>query len=71
MLAAAPLEQLSTLNEVSSNPPSPDTSPSTAFPRLVVSPPLTCPNPSEPGGGAKPLNGLGASSSQAPPNQLR
>ncbi|XP_067437878.1 bestrophin-3-like isoform X2 [Thunnus thynnus] len=34
------VDSLSTLREVSSNPPSPETSPSAVFPQLVVSPPL-------------------------------
>ncbi|XP_029283890.1 bestrophin-3 isoform X2 [Cottoperca gobio] len=34
-------DTLSTLREVSSNPPSPESSPSTVFPRLVISPPLS------------------------------
>ncbi|CAF90002.1 unnamed protein product [Tetraodon nigroviridis] len=51
------LETLSTLKEVSSNPPSPESSPSAAFPRLVLSPPPTCPDAAAPGGGARPLNG--------------
>ncbi|XP_035535911.1 bestrophin-3-like [Morone saxatilis] len=35
------MDTLSTLREVSSNPPSPESSPSSVFPRLVVSPPLS------------------------------
>lgn len=61
-LAASP--PLSTLNEVSSNPPFPETPPSTVFPQLVVSPPLSCPNTSEASRGAKPLNGLGTAPSE-------
>ncbi|XP_071357817.1 bestrophin-3-like [Trachinotus anak] len=34
------IDTLSTLREVSSNPPSPESSPSAVFPRLIVSPPL-------------------------------
>ncbi|XP_054862781.1 bestrophin-3 isoform X3 [Amphiprion ocellaris] len=34
------MDTLSTLREVSSNPPSPESSPSTVFPQLVISPPL-------------------------------
>lgn len=65
------LEMLSTLNEVSSNPPSPEGSPWTAFPRLVVSPPLSRPNPSEPGEGAKPRNGPGGSPAEEQRKWLR
>lgn len=71
MLAVSPMETLSTLNEVSSNPPSPETSPSTAFPQLVVSPPLTCLNKSEPVEGAKPQNGLHTSPTEEEQNRLR
>ncbi|KAI3366878.1 hypothetical protein L3Q82_009242 [Scortum barcoo] len=57
------MDTLSTLREVSSNPPSPENSPSAVFPRLVVSPPLTgdvCHNMNSSGNGetAKPQNGL-------------
>ncbi|XP_070847895.1 bestrophin-3-like [Chaetodon trifascialis] len=57
------MDTLSTLREVSSNPPSPESSPSAVFPRLVVSPPLTgniCHNMDSPSNGeaAKPPNGL-------------
>ncbi|KAM9846100.1 LOW QUALITY PROTEIN: bestrophin-3-like [Aulostomus maculatus] len=36
------MDSLSTLREVSSNPPSPKISPPTFFPQLVISPPLLC-----------------------------
>ncbi|KAM9334713.1 bestrophin-3-like [Symphorus nematophorus] len=57
------MDTLSTLREVSSNPPSPESSPSAVFPRLIVSPPLTgdvCHNGDSSGNGeaAKPQNGL-------------
>uniref|UniRef100_A0A8C4HJV2 Bestrophin homolog n=1 Tax=Dicentrarchus labrax TaxID=13489 RepID=A0A8C4HJV2_DICLA len=57
------MDTLSTLREVSSNPPSPESSPSSVFPRLVVSPPLSgdvCHNMDSSGNGeaAKPQNGL-------------
>ncbi|TWW64422.1 Bestrophin-3 Vitelliform macular dystrophy 2-like protein 3 [Takifugu flavidus] len=71
MLAVSPMETLSTLNEVSSNPPSPEASLSGAFPRLVVSPPLGCLNMSEPGQGAKPPNGLHPSPTEEPQDRLR
>ncbi|XP_069575295.1 bestrophin-3-like isoform X1 [Brachyistius frenatus] len=45
------VDTLSTLREVSSNPPSPESSPSSVFPRLVISPPLAEPL-------SKPQNGL-------------
>ena len=35
------MDTLSTLREVSSNPPSPESSPSAVFPQLVISPPLS------------------------------
>lgn len=65
------METLSTLNEVSSNPPSPETSPEAAFPRLVVSPPLSCPGESEPGEGAKHPNGLHPSPNEESADRLR
>ncbi|GAA6218762.1 bestrophin-3 isoform X1 [Lates japonicus] len=57
------MDTLSTLKEVSSNPPSPESSPSAVFPRLVVSPPLfgdVCYNGDSSGNleAAKPHNGL-------------
>ncbi|XP_037617133.1 bestrophin-3-like [Sebastes umbrosus] len=65
-------DTLSTLREVSSNPPSPESSPCTVFPQLVVSPPLTgdvCHNMSPSGNGeaAKPQNGLDSSPSEEAP----
>ncbi|XP_008295246.1 bestrophin-3 [Stegastes partitus] len=39
-LAPPSMDTLSTLREVSSNPPSPESSPSAVFPQLVISPPL-------------------------------
>nr|XP_046235081.1 bestrophin-3-like isoform X2 [Scatophagus argus]XP_046235082.1 bestrophin-3-like isoform X2 [Scatophagus argus] len=62
-LAMPPLDTLSTLREVSSNPPSPESSPSAVFPQLIVSPPLSgdiCYNLDSSGNGeaAKPQNGL-------------
>ncbi|XP_018558336.1 bestrophin-3 isoform X1 [Lates calcarifer] len=57
------MDTLSTLKEVSSNPPSPESSPSAVFPRLVISPPLfgdVCYNEDSSGNleTAKPHNGL-------------
>ncbi len=66
------MDTLSTLREVSSNPPSPESSPSAVFPRLVVSPPLTgdvCHNMNSSGNGeaAKPQNGLDLSPTEEVP----
>lgn len=71
-----PMDTLSTLKEVSSNPPSPDISPSTAFPQLVVSPPLcghVCHNmePCGKGEGAEPQNGLHSSPIEEIQDSLR
>ncbi|KAE8281086.1 Bestrophin-3 Vitelliform macular dystrophy 2-like protein 3 [Larimichthys crocea] len=57
------MDTLSTLREVSSNPPSPESSPTAVFPRFVVSPPLsgdTCQDMDASGNGeaAKPQNGV-------------
>lgn len=57
------MDTLSILKEVSSNPPSPESSPSAVFPRLVISPPLfgdVCYNEDSSGNleTAKPHNGL-------------
>ncbi|XP_073336529.1 bestrophin-3-like [Pagrus major] len=57
------MDTLSTLREVSSNPPSPENSPSAVFPQLVISPPLSgdvCQDTAASGNGeaAKPQNGL-------------
>ncbi|KAG8005462.1 Bestrophin-3 [Nibea albiflora] len=57
------MDTLSTLREVSSNPPSPESSPSAVFPRFVVSPPLSgdaCQDMDASGNGeaAKPQNGV-------------
>ncbi|XP_022604807.1 bestrophin-3 [Seriola dumerili] len=40
VLPPSSMDTLSTLREVSSNPPSPESSPSAVFPRLIVSPPF-------------------------------
>ncbi|XP_053169799.1 bestrophin-3-like [Scomber japonicus] len=66
------MDSLSTLKEVSSNPPSPETSPSAVFPQLVVSPPLSsdvCHNVDSSGDGeaAKPHNGLDMSPTEELP----
>ncbi|XP_068442754.1 bestrophin-3-like [Clinocottus analis] len=68
-LSPAALDTLSTLREVSSNPPSPESPPFTGFPRLVVSPPLSgdiCHSVDSSGNGeaAKPQNGLDSSPSE-------
>ncbi|XP_070709757.1 bestrophin-3-like [Pempheris klunzingeri] len=65
-------DTLSTLREVSSNPPSPEGSPSAVFPRLVISPPLcgdVCHNMDSSGNGeaAKPPNGLDTSPTEEAP----
>ncbi|TMS02660.1 Bestrophin-3 [Larimichthys crocea] len=57
------MDTLSTLREVSSNPPSPESSPTAVFPRFVVSPPLSgdaCQDMDASGNGeaAKPQNGV-------------
>ncbi|XP_040885994.1 bestrophin-3-like isoform X2 [Toxotes jaculatrix] len=66
------MDTLSTLREVSSNPPSPESSVSSVFPRLVISPPLfgdvhlngdSCGNVEA----AKPQNGLDPSPSEEAP----
>ncbi|KAK1906870.1 Bestrophin-3 [Dissostichus eleginoides] len=60
------MDTLSTLREVSSNPPSPESSPSAVFPRLVVSPPFSGdagPNFEA----SKPHNGLDPSPSEEAP----
>ncbi|XP_020514874.1 bestrophin-3 [Labrus bergylta] len=66
------MDTLSTVREVSSNPPSPEGSLSADFPRLVISPPLTrgvCHNMESPHNGeaAKPQNGLDPSSAEEIP----
>lgn len=65
------MDTLFTLREVNSNPPSPDSSPSAVFPRLVVSPPLisdVCYNgDSGTGKAAKPQNGLDPSPTEEAP----
>ena len=66
------MDSLSTRKEVSSNPPSPETSPSAVFPQLVVSPPLSsdvCHNVDSSGDGeaAKPHNGLDMSPTEELP----
>ncbi|XP_062299522.1 bestrophin-3-like isoform X2 [Scomber scombrus] len=66
------MDSLSTLKEVSSNPPSPETSPSAVFPQLVVSPPLSsdvCHNVDYSGDGeaAKHHNGLDTSPTEELP----
>ncbi|XP_034382418.1 bestrophin-3-like [Cyclopterus lumpus] len=68
-LSSAALDTLSTLREVSINPPSPESPPSTVFPRLVVSPPLSgdiCHNVDSSGNGeaATTQNGLDSSPSE-------
>ncbi|XP_041637270.1 bestrophin-3-like [Cheilinus undulatus] len=65
-------DTLSTVKEVSSNPPSTEGSPSAVFPRFVVSPPLTggtrhIVDPSGNGEAAKPQNGLDPSSTEEIP----
>ncbi|XP_070785086.1 bestrophin-3-like [Enoplosus armatus] len=63
------MDTLSTLREVSSNPPSPDSSPSAVFPRLVVSPPLSgdiCHN-MDSSEVEKPQNGLDPSPTEEAP----
>ncbi|XP_049893207.1 bestrophin-3-like [Epinephelus moara] len=66
------IDTLSTLREVSSNPPSPERSPSIVFPRLVVSPPLSgdvCHNMDSSGNSdaAKHQNGLDPSPTEEAP----
>uniref|UniRef100_UPI0037E84F6E bestrophin-3-like n=1 Tax=Semicossyphus pulcher TaxID=241346 RepID=UPI0037E84F6E len=66
------MDTLSTVREVSSNPPSPESSPATVFPQLVVSPPLSgdiCNNTDSSGNGeaAKPQNGLDTSPTEETP----
>ncbi|XP_054481019.1 bestrophin-3-like [Anoplopoma fimbria] len=66
------MDTLSTLREVSSNPPSPESPPSTVFPRFVVSPPLSADvrhsmDSSGNGEAAKPQNGLDPSPSEETP----
>lgn len=72
-MSPSAMDTLSTLREVNSNPPSPDSLPSTVFPRLVISPPLSCDcchNMNCPGNGetAKPQNGLDASPTEETQN---
>ncbi|XP_074554534.1 bestrophin-3-like [Halichoeres trimaculatus] len=61
------VDTLSTVKEVSSNPPSPKGSPSADFPRLVISPPLTNVDSTGNGEAAKPQNGLEPSSTEERP----
>ncbi|XP_078128765.1 bestrophin-3-like [Sander vitreus] len=66
------MDTLSTLREVSSNPPSPESSPFTVFPRLVISPPLSsdvCHKTDSSGNGeaAKPQYGLDPSPTEEAP----
>ncbi|XP_033991660.1 LOW QUALITY PROTEIN: bestrophin-3-like [Trematomus bernacchii] len=57
------MDTLSTLREVSSNPPSPESPPSAVFPRLVVSPPFSG-DAGQNFEAAKPHNGLAPSPSE-------
>ncbi|XP_059181940.1 bestrophin-3-like [Centropristis striata] len=71
-LPSPAVDTLSTLREVSSNPPSPESSSCTVFPQLVVSPPLSgdvCHKTDSSGNGeaAKPQNGLEASPTEEAP----
>ncbi|CAJ1054288.1 bestrophin-3 [Xyrichtys novacula] len=66
------MDTLSTVKEVSSNPPSPKGSPSAVFPRLVISPPLSGDilqgtDSSGNGEAARPQNGLDPSSTEEIP----
>ncbi|XP_026219948.1 bestrophin-3 [Anabas testudineus] len=64
------MDTLFTLREVNSNPPSPDSSPSAVFPRLVVSPPLISDvsgDSSDACKAAKPQNGLDPSPTEEAP----
>ncbi|XP_029350610.1 bestrophin-3-like isoform X2 [Echeneis naucrates] len=72
VLPPASMDTLATLREVSSNPPSPESSPSAVFPRLIVSPPLFGDvhhneDSSSNVGAAKPQNGLDPSPSEEAP----
>ncbi|KAI9535747.1 Bestrophin-3 [Dissostichus eleginoides] len=60
------MDTLSTLREVSSNPPSPESSPSAVFPRLVVSPPFSG-DAGPKFEASKPHNGLDPSPSEEAP----
>lgn len=62
------LDTLSTLREVNSNPPSPESSSSVVFPRLVVSPPLFSNAAHNGDSFGKHQNGLDHSPTEEPPS---
>ncbi|XP_028255711.1 bestrophin-3-like [Parambassis ranga] len=63
-IAPPSMDTLSTLREVSSNPPSPESSHSAVFPQLIISPPLSGDNNMDSSGKAQ--NGLDLSPTEEP-----